>query len=102
MADFFVCDEVAKRENRVLRKSRAIYTNSKTRSILKLHACIPTAILKDFITQAAQARSMTGDRCYEYNYQESNVLLNLQIIKFYMGTLSVVKITPNFLSRIKI
>ena len=39
---------------------------------------------------------MTDDRCYEYNYQESNILLNLQIIKVYMGTLSVVKITPNF------
>ena len=46
--------------------------------------------------QAAQVRSMTGDRCYEYNYQESNILLNLQIIKVYMGTLSVIKITPNF------
>ena len=39
---------------------------------------------------------MTGDWCYEYNYQEWDILLNLQIIKVYMGTLSVVKITPNF------
>ena len=39
---------------------------------------------------------MTGDRCCEYNYQESNILLNLQIIKVHMGTLSVVKIMPNF------
>ena len=44
---------------------------------------------------------MMADRCYEDN-QESNILLNLQIIKVYMGTLSVIKITPNFLSRITI
>ena len=29
-------------------------------------------------------------------YQESTILLNLQIIKVYMGALPVVKITPNF------
>ena len=46
--------------------------------------------------QVAQARSMMGDRCYEYNYQESNILLNLQFIKVYMRTLSVFKIMPNF------
>ena len=53
--------------------------------------------------QADPARSMTCDRRYEYNYQEWNihVLLNLQITKVYMGTLSVVKITPNFYVELK-
>ena len=45
-----------------------------------------------FEPQAAQVRSMTGDQCCECNYQESNILLNFQIIKVYMGTLSVVKL----------
>ena len=44
---------------------------------------------------------MTGDGCYEYSYQEWNILLNLQIIKVYMGTLPVLKITPNFSVELK-